>query len=81
MQLNIESSNAIFEWIPYDQFRNIEETSKDELFVIYSAIWINGPLVYNKDKGMHNRIQNEKVFLKCLYDSQNHLDNFLYEVL
>jgi hypothetical protein len=40
------------EWISYTQFINIKEIRKDEenLNIIYSSMWNNGPLVYDHDK-------------------------------
>ncbi|UZO04808.1 uncharacterized protein OCT59_025172 [Rhizophagus irregularis] len=47
MQSNIDrSSDIIFEWIPYDQFKDIKEIDKG--VNVYSAIWKNGPLYYKK---------------------------------
>ncbi|GET51455.1 kinase-like domain-containing protein [Rhizophagus irregularis DAOM 181602=DAOM 197198] len=37
--------DVVFEWIPYDQFDEIEEIDNDGLTVYY-AIWKNGPLCY-----------------------------------
>src|ERR1044072_1277943 len=34
--------NAIFEWIPYNQFNDIKEIS-DDFSTVYSAIWKDGP--------------------------------------
>ncbi|RIA86551.1 hypothetical protein C1645_829106 [Glomus cerebriforme] len=38
--------------------------------MVYSAIWKDGPLHYDKNKNIYKRVQNEKVILKCLYNSQ-----------
>ncbi|GBC00623.1 hypothetical protein RclHR1_03910010 [Rhizophagus clarus] len=49
MQLKIEScKDIIVEWIPYNQFKNITEISKNNSASIHSAIWINGPLRYER---------------------------------
>jgi hypothetical protein len=75
MQLKIESYyDIIVEWIPYNQFKNITKISKNDSVIIYSAIWING-LLQQKE-----RIPNKKVTLKCLYNSQNNISEFLNEV-
>src|SRR5579871_4155010 len=47
MQLKINDlSDIVFEWIPFNQFKDIKETSKNDSSAIYSATWRNGPLSY-----------------------------------
>src|SRR5947208_8665692 len=49
MQLRInDPDDIVFEWIPYDQFSDIKIIGKDGLDIVYSAIWKDGPLHYNK---------------------------------
>ncbi|PKY56429.1 hypothetical protein RhiirA4_411162, partial [Rhizophagus irregularis] len=36
------------EWIPYNQFKDIKEIGRDDFTALYSAIWIDGPLLYNR---------------------------------
>ena len=83
MQLEINSyHDMVCEWIPFNQFNNIKEISKDGFFTIYSAIWKNGQLNYDEYKKIYKRNlrnQNQKVSLKC-YNSQNITDEFLNEV-
>ncbi|GES95323.1 kinase-like domain-containing protein [Rhizophagus clarus] len=82
MEINIDynyESNMKFEWIPYDQFNNIEEIGKGGFSTVYSATWKDGLLEYNSRQGW-NRISNTKVALKCIYNSQNCLDKFINEV-
>uniref|UniRef100_U9TAY4 Protein kinase domain-containing protein n=1 Tax=Rhizophagus irregularis (strain DAOM 181602 / DAOM 197198 / MUCL 43194) TaxID=747089 RepID=U9TAY4_RHIID len=70
MQLEFERhDDTIFEWIPYNQFNNIKKIGKSDLTLLYSAIWINGPLKYMQNEW--ERIPNREVALKCLYNSQN----------
>ncbi|PKK69851.1 hypothetical protein RhiirC2_780512, partial [Rhizophagus irregularis] len=38
-QLNINYDNIVLEWIPYNHFNEIKETSKNGLITVYSAIW------------------------------------------
>ncbi|CAB4441663.1 unnamed protein product [Rhizophagus irregularis] len=81
MQLKIhDSSDIIFEWIPFDQFNNIEKIGRGGFATVYSAIWKDGPLNYYKDKNEWIRDSNKKVALKCLDNSQNITDEFLNEV-
>ena len=85
MQLKVNKpDNIVFEWIPYNQFNNVKEIGEGGFAKVYSAIWKDGPLLYNdKDddsKYEYTRIQNKKVALKCLYNSQNITSEFLNEV-
>jgi hypothetical protein len=65
MQLKINNlSNIVFEWIPYDRFNDIEEISRNDVFVIYSAIWKDGPLSYNYVKKELTRASDKEVALK-----------------
>jgi hypothetical protein len=78
MQLKIDSpSDIIFEWIPFDQFRNIKEIDRGGFATIYSATWKDGPLFYNEYE--YIKVQ-KKVALKQLYNSQNITTEFLNEV-
>ncbi|GBC08415.1 hypothetical protein RclHR1_00810007 [Rhizophagus clarus] len=77
---NSSEFNMIFEWIPYDQFDNIEEIGKGGFSTVYSAIWKDGLLNFNKYSSYWSREQNTKVALKCLHNSQNFLDEFINEV-
>ena len=82
MHLKINSNNdIIFEWIPYNQFDNIEEISKGDYATIYSATWKDGPLYYNRHDNEYTRKSDKKVSLKFLHQkSQNITNEFLSEV-
>ena len=68
MQLKINyDDDVIFEWIPYNQFEEIEEMGKDNK----SAIWKDGPLYYSHNKNIYVIKKSMKVVLKYLYDLQN----------
>ena len=75
MQVKINYSHNAFEWIPYYQFGNIKEICKDEHAIIYLAIWKDGPLSYYAI-----RESDKQVVLKCLYNSQHMINEFLNEV-
>jgi hypothetical protein len=48
MQLeNFSSHITLFEWIPYNQFSDIKQISKDNTTTLHSAVWINGLLKYS----------------------------------
>jgi hypothetical protein len=81
MQMKInEFDDVIVEWIPYNQFNDVKEISKDDSAIIYSAIWVDGSLKYDCDKKKYERTPDEEVALKCLYNSKNITSEFLSEV-
>ncbi|GES97478.1 kinase-like domain-containing protein [Rhizophagus clarus] len=76
MQLKINNPcTLVFEWIPYDQFNDINEIGKGGFATIYLAIWNDGPLHYEYMVGW-TREPNKKVTLKCL----DNINEFLNEV-
>ena len=83
MHLNVNKhDDIVFEWISYDQFEDIKKmVGRDD---IYSAIWRDGPLHYNKysmDTGKYMvRSPNKKVVLKYLRNSHNIKNEFLNKV-
>ncbi|GBB88068.1 hypothetical protein RclHR1_01460018 [Rhizophagus clarus] len=77
MQLKIDNpKDTIFEWISYNQFVNIKKVGIE----IYSALWGDGPLIYNSNEKKWTREQNKEFTLKYLYNSQNMIDEFLNKV-
>jgi serine/threonine protein kinase len=81
MQLKIESpGNIAFEWIPYNQFSDIEEIGRGGFTTVYSAIWKDGLLKYTYVNEAYTRESNQNVALKCLHNSQNITNEFLNEV-
>ncbi|GET03553.1 kinase-like domain-containing protein [Rhizophagus clarus] len=70
--------DIIVEWIPYDQLINIKEISNS--FTHYTAMWVNGPLQYEKKKQEYERLSNVKVDLKCLGNLQTITNEFLNKV-
>ncbi|UZO07267.1 uncharacterized protein OCT59_027557 [Rhizophagus irregularis] len=74
MQLKfINRDDVVFEWIPYSQFYKIQETSKNGLTTVHSAIWKDGPIYWYR---RYVRSSNKKVALKYLHTSQDSI-NFL----
>jgi hypothetical protein len=73
-------NNIVLEWIPYYQFNKIKEAGKNDLITVYSAIWMNGPLCYNKQYKNYNRDSNKRVALKYLHNSQESIDSLINEV-
>ncbi|CAB5370435.1 unnamed protein product [Rhizophagus irregularis] len=68
------NSDIVLEWIPYNQFNEIEESDTNSLITVYSAIWRDGPLHKNDNWGDYIRDSNKKVALKYLHNSQNSVD-------
>src|ERR1044071_4956577 len=46
---NAQLDGMVLEWIPYNQFDNIKETSKNDFKTVHSATWKDGPLCYDKN--------------------------------
>jgi hypothetical protein len=81
MQLKIEDyHDIVFEWIPCNQFENIKETGKNGFMTVYTAIWKDGPLYYDKDHSEYVRDLNKEVALKCLHNLQNPIEFLTDEV-
>ncbi|EXX57605.1 Mkk2p [Rhizophagus irregularis DAOM 197198w] len=82
MQLaNVSKHGTFFEWIPYIRFNDIKQIGKDDsTTLLYSAIWMDGPLEYKHDtRKPWKRVPNEKVVLKWLCNSQSIVNEFLNE--
>ena len=84
MQLKIDDSNnnmVVFEWIPYNQFSDIKKIGKGDFNTVYLAVWKDSLLHYDyKNKMEWMRKSDQKVVLKCFYNSQNITDELLNEV-
>jgi serine/threonine protein kinase len=81
MQLKIDNyDDMIFEWIPYNQFDYIEKVGKGGFATVYSALWKDGPLVYDRNEHIYKRNNYKEVALKCLNNSQSITKEFLNEV-
>ncbi|RIA86277.1 kinase-like domain-containing protein [Glomus cerebriforme] len=65
-QMNYISRRGKLEFVPYDQFKNIEFIAEGGFSKIYKATWVDGPIIDAK----HN-FQNYKVVLKKLNNSKN----------
>ncbi|GES87830.1 kinase-like domain-containing protein [Rhizophagus clarus] len=78
MQLEIIEEKIVIEWIPYDHFIEIEEISKSDSYITYSAIWKHGPLKHNYSDG-YIRCSNKKIILKHLHNSEDSIDFVINE--
>jgi hypothetical protein len=80
-QLMIKDSNdIIFEWIPYNQFNDINKTDKNDLIMVYSAIWKDGPLHYSNLNDNYERNSNKQVTLKYLHNLTGSTEFVINEV-
>ena len=77
-KLKINPQDAVFEWVPYDQFENIKEIGKDGFGTIYSAKWKDGSLYWNDCKW--TRELDQKVSLKHLHNSHKFINELFNEV-
>ncbi|GBC28087.2 kinase-like domain-containing protein [Rhizophagus irregularis DAOM 181602=DAOM 197198] len=78
--------NVVPEWIPYDQFNEIQVIGTNGFITVYSAIWKDGPLYkeintwdiwsdgWNKN---YARDSDKKVALICLHNSQDSIEFLL----
>jgi hypothetical protein len=77
----IENDDIVFEWIPYDQFNEINKTGRSDLITVYTAIWKDGPLYYNEyNNNYYRRNSNKEVALKCLHNSKYPIEFVVNEV-
>src|ERR1043165_4684683 len=63
--------DIIFEWISYNQFSNVKEMYRGDYATMYSAIWKDGPLYYDKSGKNYKRESDKQVGLKCMHNSQS----------
>jgi hypothetical protein len=72
MQLRINNpKDIVFELIPHNHFDNIERDYSTGI----SAVWKDGPLVYDTDTRRYNRRPNGKFTLKLLDGSIDEFTN------
>ena len=63
------------QWIPFDEFENIEYLAKGGFGEVHKATWING--YYNEYK---EKYEDEEVVLKRIYHSSDKISDILKEV-
>jgi hypothetical protein len=77
-----DSHDIVFQWIPCNQFDEIEEISRNGLITTYSAIWKDGPLyrriIWWGKK--YTRDSNKEVTLNCLHNSKYLIEFLINEV-
>ncbi|RGB25299.1 hypothetical protein C1646_771932 [Rhizophagus diaphanus] len=82
MQLKINHyDDVVFEWIPYNQFNEIEEIGKNtNSITMYSAVWKDGQLLYNCQYKHYTRDSSIEVVLRCLHNPEDPIDFLINEV-
>src|SRR3954453_23830356 len=79
-QINYVKEKGKMEFIPHEQFKNIEFIAEGGFSKIYKATWVDGPVTnYNRKRGI--RQPNYTVVLKKLNNSKNITSKELNEVL
>jgi hypothetical protein len=73
-QINSADKQGRMEFVPYDQFKNIEFIAEGGFGKVYKATWIDCP-VFD-----YNKIRNRTVVLKKLNNSKNITSKELNEV-
>jgi hypothetical protein len=82
VQLNATRCEEVLEWIPYENFKDIEYITKGGFDTVYRATWIDGFIEHwNIHQNEWKRYIYEDVILKYLNNSQNLTTDFLQEVL
>ncbi len=80
-QLSVQKENQVLEWIPYNEFKNIEYLEKGRSSTVYKTIWSDGPINYwSNDERKWIRSNHEKVVIKNLDDFSNLSDETLNKV-
>ncbi|UZO02606.1 uncharacterized protein OCT59_021085 [Rhizophagus irregularis] len=69
-QINLVNRYGKLEYVPYEQFKNIEFIAEGGFSKIYKATWIDGPVINYSNK-RNIRSQNYTVVLKKINDSKN----------
>src|SRR6266545_2209448 len=65
-RLNAKNHNNYIQWIPFDEFKNIEYLAKGGFGEVHKATWINGD--YNK---YEMKYKEREVVLKRIYNSND----------
>ena len=72
----------ILEWIPFEEFKNVEKLTEGGFSTIYTATWTRGYLCdYDENKKEFSYLENQLVVLKSLNNSSNPGKAFFKEVI
>ncbi|CAG8439387.1 3351_t:CDS:2 [Acaulospora colombiana] len=79
--LNIKYPNGHIEWIPFEQFSNVEFINKGGFGIVYKANWVEGLGSWDYVLGERVRYKNTPVALKILIESNKELSpSFFNEI-
>ncbi|RGB38588.1 kinase-like domain-containing protein [Rhizophagus diaphanus] len=80
-QIDAKSYFELIEWIPYENFSNIQYLAKGGYGEVYLAYWDEGVITCWSDEFKDwFRDSGQKVILKSLFDSKNKIKEFLDEL-
>lgn len=80
-QLKIDNHQRVLEWIPYEQFTDIEYLAEGGFGKVYRAKWNEGTIYeWSSKDNKWKRDGNREIILKILHDSQNLNADFLQEI-
>ena len=77
-QINLVREEGKMEFVPYEQFKNVEFIAEGGFSKIYKATWIDGPIDWNH---LSRYYPNYRVVLKKLNNSKNITTKELNEVI
>src|SRR5437764_1018296 len=81
-QIQSSIPNSILEWIPFEEFENIEKLTEGGFSTIYTATWTRGTIVdYDENKKEFSYFENQHVVLKSLNNSSDPGKSFFNEVI
>ena len=81
-QIQSSLPQHILEWIPFEEFENIEKLTEGGFSTIYTATWTRGYLCdYDENKKEFSYFENQNVVLKSLSDSSDPGKAFFNEVI
>ena len=80
-QINLVKYKGKMEFVPYEQFKNVEFIAEGGFSKIYKATWIDGPITRGWNNRNLTRRSNETVVLKKLNNSKNITTKELNEVI
>src|SRR5207247_4035824 len=81
-QLLSSLPDSILEWIPFEEFKNIEKLTEGGFSTIYTATWTRGDIIdYDENKNEFSYFGPELVVLKSLNNSSKPGKAFFNEVI
>ncbi|GES92976.1 kinase-like domain-containing protein [Rhizophagus clarus] len=68
------------EFVSYAKFKDVKFVAEGGFSKIYKATWIDGPIIWDSERGKHNRNSYKMVALKEIINSKNISSNELNEL-